>query len=161
MSDTPKTASKKDRFKIIPEVFLLLIHDGHVLLSRRFQTGYEDGNYGLPAGHGEHGETMREGTVREVREEIGITVDPLDLEFAITQHRWCPDPNNAHARVGFYFTATKFTGTPHNAEPAKCDDLRYFPLHDLPANMVPHVRAVIEAHKAGERYNEFNWETRA
>lgn len=58
----------KERYKIIPEVFLLLIQDDKVLLSRRFQTGYEDGNYGLPAGHGEYGETMREGTAREALE---------------------------------------------------------------------------------------------
>src|SRR3989344_4788840 len=61
-----------ERYKIIPEVFLFLVVDGKILLSRRFQTGWEDGNYGLPAGHGEDGETMREGVRREAREEIGI-----------------------------------------------------------------------------------------
>src|SRR5258708_3419242 len=144
----------KERFKIIPEVFLLLIKDANILLSRRFQTGYEDGNYGLPAGHGEYGETMREGTTREAKEEIGIDIDPQDLDFAITQHRWAPDLGNTHARVGFYFTPKKFIGTPHNAEPEKCDDLRSFPLDQLPNNIVPHVRAVIEAYRAGEKYTE-------
>lgn len=147
-----------DRFKIIPEVFLLLIRDGKILLSRRFRTGYEDGNYGLPAGHGEYGETMREGTAREAQEEIGITIDPNDLEFALAQHRWCPDPDNPHARIGFYFIPKRFTGTPFNAEPEKCDDLRFFPLENLPTNMVPHVRAVINAYHAGENYTEFDWE---
>ncbi|MDB4992003.1 MAG: hydrolase [Parcubacteria group bacterium] len=151
----------KERFKLIPEVFLLLIEDGKILLSRRFQTGYEDGNYGLPAGHGESGETMREGTAREAREEIGIEVKPEDLEFALTQHRWCPDPGNEHARVGYYFIPKNFTGIPHNAEPEKCDDLQFFSLDALPENMVPHVRAVIEAYKSREKYNEHNWETRA
>ena len=33
----------KERFKIIPEVFLLLIEDNKIFLSRRYQTGYEDG----------------------------------------------------------------------------------------------------------------------
>ncbi len=150
----------KERYKIIPEVFLLLIQDTQILLSRRFQTGYEDGNYGLPAGHGEYGETMREGTAREALEEIGITIDPTDLEFTVTQHRWCDDLNNPHARVGFYFIPNKFTGTPRNIEPDKCDDLRFFPLDKLPENIVPHVREVIEAYKAGEMYNEFNWSSR-
>lgn len=151
----------KERYKIIPEVFLFLIQDGEILLSRRFQTGYEDGNYGLPAGHGEYGETMREGTAREAEEEIDITINPSDLEFAITQHRWCPDPANHHARVGFYFIPKTFVGSPRNAEPHKCDDLQFFPLTALPDNMVPHVRAVIDAYVRGEKYNEFNWETRA
>jgi 8-oxo-dGTP diphosphatase len=152
-------SAKKERFKIIPEVFLLLVQDEKILLSRRFQTGYEDGNYGLPAGHGERGETMREGTAREALEEIGITINPMDLEFALTQHRWCPDPNNSHARIGFYFTAKKFTGTPRNTEPDKCDDLQFFPFDSLPTNMVPHVREILKAYRSGERYNEFNWET--
>ncbi len=151
----------KERYTIIPEVFLFLIENESILLSRRFQTGYEDDNYGLPAGHGEYGETMREGTVREALEEIGVSIDPADLEFAVTQHRWCPDLGNPHARVGFYFIPKKFTGTPHNAEPEKCDDLSFFPINDLPVNTVPHVRAAIEAYAAGHRYTEFNWEKRA
>jgi 8-oxo-dGTP diphosphatase len=150
----------KERFKIIPEVFLLLIEDEKILLSRRYQTGYEDGNYGLPAGHGEEGETMREGVIREAFEEIGITIKPEDLTFVLTQHRWSPSTDNSHARIGFYFTPTSYTGTPYNAEPEKCDDLQFFPLISLPPNMVPHVRAVIEAYTAGEKYNEFNWSTR-
>ena len=103
----------KERFKIIPEVFLFLIKDGKILLSRRFNTGYEDGKYGLPAGHGEYGETMREGTAREAREEIGIDIDPKDLEFILTQHRWCPDKNNHHARIGFYFIPKVFNRIPN------------------------------------------------
>ncbi len=150
----------KERFKVIPEVFLLLVKDGKILLSRRFQTGYEDGKYGLPAGHGEQGETMREGTAREALEEIGISIRPDDLEFSLTQNRWCPDPGNDHARIGFYFIPKAFTGTPHNAEPEKCDDLQFFPLDTLPPNTIGHIRAAIEAYRAGESYNEFNWETR-
>jgi 8-oxo-dGTP diphosphatase len=149
--------SMKDRFKIIPEVFLLLIEDGKILLSRRFQTGYEDGNYGLPAGHGEYGESMSQGMAREAYEEIGITIDPKDLKFALAQYRWAPDSGNHHARVGFYFIPTKLTGKPHNAEPHKCDDLQFFPLDALPENIVPHVKAAIEAYGAGRVYDEFNW----
>ena len=64
----------KERYKIIPEVFLLLIQEGKVLLSRRFQTGYEDGNYGLPSGHKEIGEYPTEAVEREALEEIGVSV---------------------------------------------------------------------------------------
>lgn|SRR3989344_1964722 len=148
----------KERFKIIPEVFLLLVKDESILLSRRFQTGYEDGNYGLPAGHGEAGETMREGIAREALEEIGISINPQNLEFILTQHRWCPDPGNDHARIGFYFIPKGLISDPRNTEPEKCDDLRFFPLDNLPPNTIPHVRAAIEAYKAEEKYNEFNWE---
>jgi len=150
----------KERFKIIPEVFLLLVKDGQILLMRRFQTGWEDGKYGLPGGHGEEGESMKEGAAREALEEIGVFARPEELEFVLTQHRWNPEPGNPHARVGFYFVPKEFTGEPHNAEPEKCDDVRFFPLDALPSNAIDHVRAAIEAYKVGERYNEHNWEKR-
>lgn len=150
----------KERFKLIPEVFLLLIQNGNILLARRQNTGYEDGNYGLPAGHGEDSETMREGVAREAMEEIGISIDVDDLEFVLTQNRWCPDSGNPHARVGFYFVPKKFSGEIKNMELNKCDDLQFFPLNKLPPNTVPHVRAAIESYQAGKKYNEFDWQTR-
>ena len=149
----------KERYKLIPEVFLLLIKDGKILLSRRFQTGWEDGNYGLPAGHGEDRETMRQGVAREAKEEIGIDIQLDDLDFKVVQHRWCPDAGNPHARVGFYFVPKKWHGEPTNMEPDKCDDLSWFSLDTLPENTIDHVRAAIEAYKSNKSYDEFNWET--
>jgi 8-oxo-dGTP diphosphatase len=149
---------KQERFKIIPEVFLIIVKDGEILLSRRFQTGYEDGNYGLPAGHLEEGETVREGTVREAYEEIGITLKPENLRHIVTMHRYCDDPENPHSRVGFYFLAEKYEGEIRNAEPDKCDDLRFFPLGLLPSNVIGHIRAAIEAYQKGITYTEFDWE---
>ncbi len=150
----------QERYKLIPEVFLMLVKDGKILLSRRYQTGWMDGYYGLPAGHGEDEETMREGAAREAKEEIGIDIHPADLAFVMTQHRWTPG-KGAHARVGFYFVPRKYAGEPTNNEPDKCDDLRWFPFDALPENTIDHIRAVIEAYHAGERYCEHNWETRA
>ncbi len=149
-----------ERYKIIPEVFVFFVREGKILLARRFQTGYEDGNYGLPAGHGENGETMRQGAIREALEEVGVALSQEDMTFALVQHRWCEDPDNPHARVGFYFAPAKWSDEPRNTEPEKCDDLNWFPLDALPDNMVPHVRAAIESYKKGERYAEFDWESR-
>ena len=39
-------------------VYLLLIRDGQILLLRRYNTGYEDGNYGVIAGHVERDERV-------------------------------------------------------------------------------------------------------
>lgn len=69
---------------------------------------------------------MREGTAREALEEIRVSINPQDLEFVLTQHRWCPDLDNHHARIGFYFVPKTFVGTLYNAESEKCDDVSFF-----------------------------------
>jgi 8-oxo-dGTP diphosphatase len=60
-------------------------------------------------------------------------------------------------RVDFFFTATRHTGQVVNLEPDKCDGLRWAESTDLPNEMVPYVRAAIEAHRTGARYAEFGW----
>ena len=77
----------KERFKLIASIYLLLKKDEKILLMRRFNTGYEDGNYGLAAGHLDGDETLRAGMVREAKEEIGIDVLENDLEIEHISHR--------------------------------------------------------------------------
>ncbi|MFA5013846.1 MAG: NUDIX domain-containing protein, partial [Candidatus Paceibacterota bacterium] len=106
----------KERFKLIPEVYLILVKDGNILLSRRFQTGYEDGNYSMVAGHADGEETMRETVAREAKEEAGIDIKPEGLEHLLTMHRWCGD----HERIGLYFTVEQWNGEIKNMESNKC-----------------------------------------
>lgn len=146
----------KERFKLIPEVYLVLIQDGKILLSRRFQTGYEDGNYGMIAGHVDGGETMREAIAREAFEEGGISVKPQELVHVLTMHRWCGD----HERIGFFFSASDWKGEIQNMEPNKCDDLRWFDLHQLPQNTIPYIQTAIDCCTKGATYAEFAWKER-
>lgn len=143
----------KERFKLIPEIYLILVRDGKILLSRRFQTGYEDGNYSMVAGHADGNETMRQATAREAKEEADIVIDPLKLEHVLTMHRWCGD----HERIGFYFKTNQWDGEIKNTEPNKCDDLSWFPLNQLPQNTLPYIQTVIDCYKNGIEYYEFGW----
>ena len=144
----------KERFKLIPSVYLLLIKDGKILLSRRFQTGYEDGKYGLPSGHAEGEETMREVMVREALEEVGVKISKGDLHLAHTMHRWCGD----HERIDFFFTAKEWKGEVKNMEPEKCDDLSWFSIDRLPENTIPYIRHAIQSVTNKIPYSEFGWE---
>ena len=40
-----------NRNKAIPAVYIFLEKDGKFLIARRCNTGYQDGNYQVPAGH--------------------------------------------------------------------------------------------------------------
>ncbi len=142
-----------ERFKQITSLYLLLIHDNKVLLLRRINTGYADGKYGLPSGHLEDNETIREGIKREAKEEIGIEIDVNDLTLVHTMHRREND-----IRVDFFFEVSTYEGTPINNEPDKCDDLQWFPLDNLPSNIVPYVKKAIENSQNKIIYSESGWE---
>jgi 8-oxo-dGTP diphosphatase len=143
----------KERFKLIPSVYLLPERDGKTLLLRRFNTGYEDGKYSLAAGHAEEKETFREALRREIKEEIGIILDIEKVALVHTMHRNCGD----HERVDFFFTAKEWQGEIKNMEPSKCDDLSWFPMNQLPSNTIDYIRAAIECWQKGIPYSEFGW----
>lgn len=61
--------------------------DKKVLLLRRFNTGYQDGNYSFPAGHVDEGESVADTLVREAKEEIGVGIKKKDINLAHVMHR--------------------------------------------------------------------------
>ena len=67
-------------------VHLLLVEGGRILLLRRFNTGYEDGNYSLLAGHIGGGEELKAAMIREAREEAGIEISASDLSVVGVMH---------------------------------------------------------------------------
>lgn len=133
-------------------VHLLFFRGDEVLLLRRFHTGYRDGEYSLPAGHLDGEETVKAAAVREALEEIGVHFPPEAAVFSSVMHR-----HEGDERVDFFLEVEKWEGEPFNAEPEKCDDLRWVPLAGLPPNLVPYVRRAIENHLAGTRFDEFGW----
>jgi len=140
------------RFKIIPEVHLILQRGETLLLLRRFNTGYEDGKYSLVAGHVDGGETFSAAMVREAREEAGLELSSAQFQLVHTMHRLSDTE-----RLSLFFRADGWTGEPRNVEPHKCDDLSWFSQTELPDNMVPYVRAAIGHIADGAIYSEFGW----
>jgi len=142
-----------DKFKYIGSSYLILIKDDTILLIRRANTGFMDGYYGLPAGHLDGNETAREGGAREIKEEIGIDIDPLDLEVVHIMHRKAEKDE----RIDFFMTTEKYTGEITNCEPEKCDDLKWFPINNLPTNIIPYIKEAIEKYKSNIFYSEWGW----
>jgi 8-oxo-dGTP pyrophosphatase MutT (NUDIX family) len=103
----------------IAAVFIFKEGDKY-LFQKRINTGSCDGYYMLPGGHIEEGETVREGGVRELYEELGITVVPDDLELKLVI--------SGKTHVYFFFMVKKYIGTITNKEPDKHGDLSFLPL---------------------------------
>lgn len=151
--------SKTDRFKLIPAVYLLLRRNNNVLLLRRANTGYQDGKYSIIAGHLDGDELATAGIVREAKEEAGITVNPKDVRLIHTCHRLTRN-QVGQERVDLFFEADTWQGEVTNTEPEKCDDLSWFPANELPDNMLPLVRNVLDDVARGVGYSEYEEEPR-
>ncbi len=147
----------KERHKIIPASYLVLIKDNKILLQRRFNTGYEDGKYSMIAGHVDKGETYTKCVIREVKEEAGILLKPEDLKVIHIMHRNSGTKEN-NERVDVFFIAEKWDGEIKNKEPYKCDDLSWFDLNNLPENVIPYIKQAIGCIKNKIFYSEHGWD---
>jgi ADP-ribose pyrophosphatase YjhB (NUDIX family) len=142
----------EDRFKLILSVYIILVKDGKTLLLKRANTGYQDGNYGLVAGHVDGKEPATEAVCREVFEESGLKLDPAKVRLVHAMHRIESDE-----RFDLFFTIDKWRGEPYNKEPDKSDSLDWFPIDDLPDNTIPYIRQVLECFQSGTTYSEYGW----
>jgi len=121
-----------------------------VLLQLRQNTGFMDGYWACGvAGHVEPGESVFDTAVREAREEVGVTLDPMLLNPVTTLHRTDGSGQEIEQRIDWFFSCDEWEGTPTIQEPAKCAGLEWFPLSALPELVPPHERIVLEGIAAG------------
>lgn len=133
-------------------VHLILQRNDEVLLSCRSNTGYEDGNFSVPAGNVDGRETAIEAMVREAKEEVGLVIQPASLQLAHVMHRTA----EADVWICMFFLCEWRTemGEPYNAEPEKCSQLLWSYVPALPSNVVPYVRMALLNSANGEIYSE-------
>ena len=124
---------------------------GEILMMERKNTGFMDGKYGLPAGHLEWYETLKEGVVREIQEEISIIVKEKDLELIHTSHRithW------DRVYLDFYFRIHKYSGEISNGEPEKCSNIRF--LDKQNSDIVPYLKDIFQYIQKWKTFSEIH-----
>ncbi|MFB9968304.1 NUDIX hydrolase [Sinosporangium siamense] len=141
------------RQQVTVDVHIILRRDRDVLLCLR-QGGYASGQYCLPSGHLDDGETVVDCAVREVREEVGVTIKPAALQPASVIHHLSPE---GRPRVGFFFATTVWEGEPYNAEPDKCAKISWVPMDVLPGNTVPYAAAGLAHYRGGVGIGLHGW----
>jgi 8-oxo-dGTP diphosphatase len=143
----------KTRFTAPVAVHLFLVRGEEILLLRRYNTGYEDGKYSVPAGHLDGGEQVVEAAVREAREEIGVKMDPGDVRVVGVMHRRA----ELEERIDFFVEVRRWVGDITNREPEKCDELLWVRMDDLPENVIPYVRKAIGNLREGVWFDSFGF----
>jgi 8-oxo-dGTP diphosphatase len=126
-------------------------HD-KVLLLLRQNTGYADGLYTLPAGHVEANETIMQAAIREAAEETGAIIAPEDLKLIHVMYRKSNFPY-----VEFFWQCTNWRGKIKNNEPEKCKELAFYPLQQLPDNMVVNIKPILENGATSVGFSEKGW----
>lgn len=133
-------------------VHLFFFREDQILLLRRFNTGYADGQYSIPAGHLDGGETVIAAAAREALEEVGVHIEAQDIQFSSVMHR-----RDGDERVDFFVNISSWMGEPANAEPDKCDELLWVKIEELPLNTIPYIRQALGNHLTGIKFDEFGW----
>jgi 8-oxo-dGTP diphosphatase len=140
----------KTRVKMVVAVYLMLLDtkDG-ILITRRCNTGYEDGKYNFPSGHIEEGESPLEALIRETEEEVGkrIADELRENPPELCHTSWRPKHDETGDRIDLYFhhETGRVKEKIVNGEPDKCDDFRFVHTDEpLPENFVPHNRVAFE-----------------
>lgn len=141
------------RTLLVAAAYVVLLRPGddgpEVLLQLRRGTGYRDGWWATLAGHVDPGESVHEAAVREAREEAGVTVAPHALRPLTALHRFERTGPAVEQRLDAFFVVEDWTGEPVLREPDKAEQVRWWPLRSLPAQVVPHERLVLDALAAG------------
>ncbi|MFC5187614.1 NUDIX hydrolase [Actinomadura harenae] len=145
--------TRHDRYPVAAHA-ILTDPAGRVLLARRAGSGYADGQLAFPAGHVDLGETPIDCLVREIREELGIELDPASITPAGTMFRLSQEP-----RVDLFFTIRAWDGMPRICEPHKCAELVWVTPDELPGDALDFVGRALANRSAGRPYDEFGWAT--
>lgn len=139
-------------------IHIIFVKEESILLLRRFNTGYEDGNYSLVAGHVEYGESILSAAKREIKEEVGVVVKIEDIQICGSMHRKSDDE-----RVDYFAYVNKWHGKIYNAEPNKCDELKWVNYKHLPSNTIAYIKRAVQLtvfnHFTNVWYDEFGWNT--
>lgn len=145
-----------ERFRLAAAVYGILLDGDQVLLMRRAGSGYHDGELSLPAGHLDGGEDALSALLRELNEELVITVDRDTCEMVVLMHR-PPESPGDHEYLDLFFTVDRWAGTPSIGEPDKCSELVWADRSSLPGDLVEYVRVALRAAATDELLVLHDW----
>jgi len=140
------------KFNFRAAVYLIMIEENKVLLIRRFNKGWMDGMYSLPAGHIDGNETVQTAMSREAKEEINLDILPEDLSVLHIMHR-----KSDYEYFDFFLETKKYTGILKNNEEDKCDEIKWFSIDSLPENTLTYIKEAFKQISEGKNFSSFGF----
>lgn len=104
-------------------------------------------------------ERATDSLIREVKEETNITLNLENVKVCHVMHRFHPMPQNlSFEQIDIFYRADTYEGVIENMEPHKCDELKFFPLDDLPENTTGLIRNALDCMLRGQLFSEYGWQ---
>jgi 8-oxo-dGTP pyrophosphatase MutT (NUDIX family) len=97
-------------------------------------------------------ETVIAAAAREAQEEVGVRIEPEHIHYSSVMHR-----REGDERMDFFVHVQRWDGEIINAEPHKCDEIRWVKMDVLPENTIPYIRRALKNHQEGIKFDEFGW----
>jgi len=126
----------------------LLDNQGNVLLGKR-KGSHGAGEWALPGGHLEYGESFADTAMRELEEELGpdIKYNGLHVVSVINLLEYMPKHYVDIGMVAYYNG-----GTPKVMEPDKVETWEWHSVYNLPSPMFSTVTRILNAASGGARF---------
>lgn len=112
---------------------------------------YGAGTWALPGGHLENLERVDECIMRELKEEMGIVVDPAQVKLLALSDDIQPE-NSTHY-IHITFTVDIGDAEPRLLEPEACEEWGWFPVDAIPENIFPPHVKIFDTIKSKEYIN--------
>ncbi len=118
-------------------VNVFVLRGTQLLLGKRKGAIFGAGTWGLPGGHLETGEAMKEAAARELMEETGLSATQLEFSNIVNDR----SGEQHYIQVGFI--ADGIIGEPAIKEPDRCEEWKWFEVNALPENLFPpHINQI-------------------
>ncbi len=128
---------------ILVGALVMVFDESHNLL---LQHRTDDNTWDIPGGFMELGETIEETARREVREETGLEIGELTFFKILSgkEYFWEYPNGDQVFPVSLVYATNDLYGSlqPDGVEGS---EVKFFSLHDLPAEMLPQTRMLIES----------------
>jgi len=132
----------KDFIGVGVGAFILNDRNEVLMLLRSKECKNESGKWMIPGGGVDFNEKLEDCIIRETKEEIGVDIEVVGLIAAVNHIL----PDEGQHWVAPTFKCKIKSGEPKLMEPHKHEELKWFPLDNLPSNLSVATTKVMESY---------------
>jgi len=143
------------RFNLRCAVHLFLIKDNKILVEKRCNREYCNGQYDVIASHIWGGEDAITAMIRTAKMEVNIDIKREDLKIVQVMHQ----NGDGAEYINYFFVAETFDGEIVNNEPEICEKLEWVKFEYPIKNMMPYINEAIKFYITDEnnKFTFYGW----